>query len=175
MRLFVSLPIIGQLEQQLKTLPRKGLNAEWVHPKDYHITLRYLGDADIEQLEDIKQSLKRIKTKSFGIEIEGLSHFDAKNGAILYANVQSKRKITALAAEINLKMQRNGFEMPNKPFVPHITVAKMVSARDLNGYLRANNKKIRASWRASGFELVESGDLADNMPRYKILQRYDLQ
>ena len=175
MRLFVSLPISSQLETQLKSLPQKGIDARWVHEKDYHITLRFIGDAQEEQLESIKESLNRIKVSSFSIEIEGLSHFTGQNTNILYANVQSKRKITSLAAEINLQMQKNGFEMPQKPFVPHVTLARLRNSRNLDQYIKANSRKIRASWKAGAFELMESGKPQDNMPRYTLLQRYDLQ
>lgn len=175
MRLFVSLSISSQLETQLKSLPRKGIDARWVHEKDYHITLRYIGDAQEEQLDDIKESLNRIKISSFGIEIEGLAHFNSQNSNILYANVQSKRKITSLAAEINLQMQKNGFEMPQKPFVPHVTLARLHNSRNLDQYIQSHSRKIRASWKADAFELMESGNAQDDMPRYKLLQRYDLQ
>lgn len=175
MRLFVSIPIIHHLKEQLQSLPRKGIDARWSHPEDYHITLRYIGEATAEHLESIKQGLETIKIKGFGLEIEGLSYFMAKSEHILYANVQSKRKITTLTAEINLKMQNSGFEMPNKPFVPHVTVARINNSSKLDQYLSSNSKKVRAGWKVSRFELMESGNSAEGKPRYKMLQGYDLQ
>jgi 2'-5' RNA ligase len=124
-RLFVALPLPVQGARLLADLPRAGIDGKWSHPDDLHITLRFLGDLAPESLPDIKSALARVRRPPFGVEIAGLGFFDNKRGTVLYARVDSTRKMNALCGDITDALTPLGFDFSLRPFVPHITLARL--------------------------------------------------
>lgn len=99
----------------------------WVHLEDYHITLAFLGNADLEQLqivlEKIKESLRKLPP--FELKIQGLDIFGRKEyPRILWASIFESQPINNVRDIVYKECVKAGFDLDNKPFVPHITVAR---------------------------------------------------
>lgn len=174
-RLFIALPVASQFREQACALPRKGLEARWTHPDDLHITLRFLGDITPAVGQDVQALLTRIQRPDFMVEAEGLGFFQNRRQSVLWAAIKSTRKLTALAGDINELLLPLGFEMPHKPYVPHITLARMKKPQGLQSYIERNSHKIKAGWQADGFGLYLSAEPGDTGRRYKLLQKYSLK
>lgn len=174
-RLFIALPVSPALKEQLCALPHKGLEARWTHPDDLHITLRFLGDIPAGQADEIRNLLPRIRRPSFNIEVAGMDYFQTGRQVILWAAVRSTRKLTALAADINEIMAPLGFEMPNKPYVPHVTIARMKRPAGLERYIGQHGAHIKDSWTAEEFALYRSAAPDEKGSRYSKLKTYFLQ
>jgi 2'-5' RNA ligase len=173
-RLFAALPVPDSFAAKIAALPRRQLDAEWVPPEDLHITLRFLGEVEEGKAEEVRAALASIRKQPFPVEIEGLGAFHKKQGSVLWAGIASTRKLTALAADINLAVERLGFEMPRIPYVPHITLARLKSARGIDAYIEAQGRRLRHSWQAEGFALMESGiPGGESGARYKIDSFFD--
>jgi 2'-5' RNA ligase len=177
LRLFVALGVSNTLKTQFSKLPRGGLDApRWAHIDDLHITLRFIGEADEARLSEIESNLSRVRAAPFNIVVKGLSIFEKKKQSVLFAPIESHRKITHLCAEVTDALTRAGFEFPVRAFMPHVTLARLKTARDLNGFIVKNFNHINADWRVESFGLYESADsLNDDTARYKILKNFDLQ
>ncbi|WP_286923341.1 MULTISPECIES: RNA 2',3'-cyclic phosphodiesterase [Lysinibacillus] len=99
----------------------------WVHLEDYHITLAFLGNADLEQLQivlgEIKESLRKLP--SFELKIRGLDIFGRKEyPRILWASIFESQPLNNVRDIVYKECVKAGFDLDNKPFVPHITVAR---------------------------------------------------
>jgi 2'-5' RNA ligase len=173
MRLFAALPVPESFAAKIAALPRKIPGAVWAPPEDLHITLRFLGEVEENKAAQIAESLARIARPPFTVEIEGLGVFHKKSGSVLWAKVASARKLTALAADINAAVEKLGFEMPRIPYVPHITLARLKTARGLDACI--SGQGVRHSWQAKGFALMESGGESDGESgaRYRIDHFFD--
>lgn len=175
-RLFIALPVSRELTGVVQALPRGGLDApRWLPADDLHITLRFLGDVDASLIPDLQAVLARIRRPSFELKVSGLGFFDTGREGVLWAVPEGVRKITALAADINEALQGLGFDMPRKPFIPHITLARTASARGLAAYAEKHGGRIRAGWQVDEFLLYRSGgDPVENASNYSVVARFAL-
>ena len=174
-RLFVALAVPPDLREKLSALPHKGLDANWSHPDDYHITIRFLGDLAAERLPVIEQALSRVRRPPFGMEVGGLGVFANKNQSILHAQVPSVRKLETLCADITDVLVPLGFDFGLRPFVPHVTVARVKGQRGLADYIARHGRLVAARWQAAEFHLMRSASPDGVGRRYTVLQTYPLR
>lgn len=99
----------------------------WVHMKDYHITLAFLGSVHQQQLQPVIELVRNaIKDeKAFPLQIQGLNVFgNNKSPRILWAAVHQENKLFQLQRIVHEKCLEAGFTLENRPYHPHITLAR---------------------------------------------------
>lgn len=173
-RLFTALPIPSSASRGLQDLPRRGIDARWSHPDDYHITIRFLGEVESGLVPAIESALARVRRPPFGVEVRGTGLFENKQQAVLYAMIESTRKLTALCADITAALTPLGFDFGTRPFVPHITLARLNRRHGIEDYMRRNRNEPRASWRADDFRLMQSGNADTQGRHYTTLSSWPL-
>lgn len=175
-RLFVALAVPEQLKKQIKSLPETLLDFKnRTHPDDLHITLRFLGETEPDQLGRIEQALNEVRAPSaFNIEVSGLDRFGKKDKAVLYAAVPSLRKIALLVDDISRRLEPLGFVRESKPYIPHVTIARLRSERNVEDYIRRFGPRVRCQWKAAAFHLMKSAAVEEEAKRYSILRSYEL-
>ena len=174
-RLFTALAVPPELRAQLASLPRKGLDAKWSCPDDFHITIRFLGDLEPERLPEIETALARVRRAPFGVEVQGLDAFENKHQTILHAKVQSVRKMEALCADITDELAPLGFDFGVRAFVPHITLARLKGARGLDDYMARHGRSVTARWQVMEFHLMLSAAPDAAGRRYTVLRTCPLR
>lgn len=121
-RLFIGIElpekIKNRLEHQLLALQvtPKG----WVMPHDYHITLLFIGAAELESVPAILNKLREISFTPFEIELTGIHFFGRR---IMYVKCTPSLGLTQLKEKIDAKFPEF-VSNENKPFVPHITIKR---------------------------------------------------
>lgn len=174
-RLFTALTVPGDLRAQLAALPRKGLDANWTHPDDFHITIRFLGDVAEDRLPDIADALSRVRRNAFTVEVRGLGVFENKKQAILHAAVGSTKKLEALCADTGDALTPLGFDFGTRAFVPHVTLARVKTMRGVSDYIARHGHAVSARWQAREFHLMRSASPGQpEGKRYSILQSWPL-
>jgi len=128
---FIAVPlplsIKNALNEKCETIKTKMHFKRRVHLEDYHITLAFLGNADLEQLqivlEEIKEGLRKLPP--FKLKIQGLDIFGRKEyPRILWASIFESQPLNNVRDIVYKECVKAGFDLDNKPFVPHITVAR---------------------------------------------------
>ena len=184
-RYFVALPVPPDLKARYQTFQKEysGGTLRWAHKDDLHITLRYIGFSAEDKAEEIAGKLAEIRFLKFHIAVDGFGFFENKKQTVLYAAVQSTRKLTALCTDVTDKLQQTGLTFTPRPYVPHITLARMNKNQTTNVRQTIERYKtdFRSTWEATSFCLMRS-NTASNMGnkdtepvRYDILQRYNLR
>lgn len=173
-RLFVALAVPATAASDLLKLPRTGIDARWLHPDDLHITLRFLGDLDPDRIPAIRDVLARVRRPPFGVEIGGLGFFDHKKDGVLYARIDSTRKLNALCGDVTDALTPLGFDFGVREFVPHITLARLKGSRGLRQYIENKGKIHIQGWQANEFGLMQSGAPDTAGRRYRALAQYPL-
>ena len=156
-RLYVALPAPADLAQQAAALPRTLRGAHWAPPGALHITLRFLGDLDPERAQAAAQALALVRRAPFTVAVAGLGLFAHVDGDVLYARVESVRAVTDLCARVTDRLTPLGFDFGARPYVPHVTLARLPPRMDLFKYMKINDKKIRCQEMADEFHLLRSG------------------
>lgn len=173
-RLFIALPIPIALKDSVRNLPRT-LQGRWLHEDDLHITLRFLGEIEVEKQATIKTALTAVKRPPFFIEADGLNCFHHKDQSILYINIASTKKLTTLCADITDRLTPLGFDFGTRPYIPHVTLARLKKGiKNCDHYTKKNSRQIKTSWQALSFCLMHSGPADEQDCRYQIIENYPL-
>ncbi|WP_457621838.1 RNA 2',3'-cyclic phosphodiesterase [Persephonella sp.] len=101
----------------------------WVPEKNLHITYRFIGDVDLNELKNIYSALnKEINhTRSVNIQLKGVSAFpDIYNPRIFFIKVQDEDGyLEDINRSIQEKLSVLGYEKETRPFIPHITIKRL--------------------------------------------------
>ncbi len=175
-RLFTAIEIPAELKRKIAALPNIKLDFKSrSHPDDLHITLKFLGDVDAAMFPVIEDALDGMKKpKQFGMEVAGLGLFAKKDKKVLYAAIPSVRQISLLADQIAQKLIATGLTLEQKPYIPHVTIARLNDDRKFEEYKRQNERSIHAQWNVSAFHLMRSAAKENGEKRYSIVQSYSL-
>lgn len=175
-RLFTAIEVPDDLKKKIIALPNLKLDFKSrSRPDDLHITLKFLGDVDASLLTVIEDTLENMKKpKAFGMAVSGLGVFGKKDKAVLYADVESKRQISLLAENVAQKLVMAGLTLEQKPYMPHVTIARLKDDRNFEAYKKQHERSIHAQWTVSAFHLMRSAVKEDGEKCYSIVQTYNL-
>lgn len=105
-----------------------------VEPRNWHITLRFLGPVDDVTLDRVAMELSETIGEVQGsCTVRGLGAFpNAARASVLYAAVRDRdRLLSRLAAWCETAVRDVGLEADERPFVPHLTLARYRPRRDV--------------------------------------------
>ena len=108
-----------------------------MRPESIHLTLKFLGDVPRAALGPIATGLSKAvaNSRAFALELGGAGVFPNRSRArVLWVGVGGDvPSLIDLQSELDNAMSGLGFEMDRRPYVPHLTVARVndrASARD---------------------------------------------
>jgi len=143
MRLFVGLELPWELRQRVAMLAGGGIpGARWVPPENYHVTLRFIGEAPRYMAEEIDHALASLKAPGFTLSLAGVGTF-AKSGRSqsLWIGVERNEQLDRLQSKIETALQRCGLEPERRRFQPHLTLARLDGTAEAKvaGFVQAHN------------------------------------
>ncbi len=140
-RLFTALEIPDEIAERLTRLQRGIEGARWIEPKDFHITLRFVGDVPEDVAEDVDEALQTVAFDPFAIEIEGVGVFGGAKPHALWAGVRPSEALRNLQAHHESAMRRAGLKPETRNYTPHITLARLraVDAPEAYRFVETNN------------------------------------
>jgi 2'-5' RNA ligase len=122
-----------KLQDQFKQLD---LNASWVKPENIHLTLKFLGEVEINQVSQIFDPLHKtaLAFSSFNLRLSSLGIFPNWNRPrIFWIGLEDKEEIfKKLKKRLELELFNVGFPRDMKSFSPHLTLARLRSASNKN-------------------------------------------
>jgi 2'-5' RNA ligase len=151
MRLFIAIDLPADLRERLAALSNGFPGARWVAPENLHLTLRFIGEADGAQAQDIDAALTGLRVESFPVTLAGLGRFG--NGTklrALWVGVEVNPALEHLQAKVEQALRRAGLPPEGRKFKPHVTLARFKAGSNarLRDYLEAH-----ALFRAEAFEV----------------------
>ena len=116
-----------RLEKVRSTWSLQSTHKAIPHASDLHITLLYLGpveDVLLQKLSDRLTDLQEI-CSSFKLTIKNISSFgNPRNPRVIFASIEEEAKLKLLQKNVKTIAESLDFKVDQKPFVPHITLAK---------------------------------------------------
>ena len=153
MRLFIALSLPADLRERLCGLCSGLPGARWVAPENFHLTLRFIGEVDGREAEDIDAALSGIRFPRFPLTLSGVGQFgDGKRLRSLWVGVDSNEMLDRLQAKVEQAVQRAGQPPEKRKFKPHVTLARFKShpGDRLEGFFAA-----RSLFRCAPFEVAD--------------------
>ena len=125
-RLFVAVELPGTLRQRLAMLCRGVKGARWVDESNIHLTLRFIGEVEEPQAEEIADALDRLRAPRFPLALVGAGHFETRGKVrTLWIGIEPSPALMQLQERIESALQRIGLPPEGRRFSPHITLARL--------------------------------------------------
>jgi 2'-5' RNA ligase len=130
----------------------------WVGDEQLHLTLRFIGEVERPVANDIATALQALRSPAFGLRVKGVGKFERRNGGALWAGVEPKEPVAALAGKVERALQQVGLEPEHRAFSPHITLARWNrrNAEAVDAFLRRNSDLHSEPFEVDRFILFES-------------------
>ncbi|GAA4039823.1 RNA 2',3'-cyclic phosphodiesterase [Sphingomonas rosea] len=173
-RLFVALPVPPSVSERLLDCMDGPDALRWTEAEQLHLTLRFIGNVDGDLAEDVAHALASLHAYAFTLRLNGVGQFHHKGSGALWAGVEPREPVAALARKIKRAVQSAGAPPETRAFVPHITLARWSGpAPDLGPWLRAHGDLGGEPWPVTRFTLFES-HLTRHGPHYEPVLVRDL-
>jgi RNA 2',3'-cyclic 3'-phosphodiesterase len=153
MRLFVAIPLPDPLRSRLRSLCSGLPGARWVSPENLHLTLRFIGEVEGHDAEDIDAALSGIHLPRFPLTLAGVGDFGAgRRLRSVWVGVEANGMLERLQGKVEQAVQRAGQPPEKRKFKPHVTLARFKShpGAKLESYFAE-----RSLFRAAPFEVSE--------------------
>jgi 2'-5' RNA ligase len=125
-RLFIAINFKPSIIENIQNICFGVKNARWVSKEQMHLTLRFLGNYEGSQFNDIFDALKQVTITSFSLSPQGVGYFPLRgNPRVLWVGIKHSTELNTLRNSIDKNLSSIGVVHDRKKFHPHITVARM--------------------------------------------------
>ena len=152
--------IIGIQERLKKTI--KG-DIRWVRPEGIHLTLKFFGyvyQSDVANISlVVKNNVAYMKTLMLNVRNVGAFPTTTRPRVLWLGIDGDTDPLISLQAEMDTGFQEYGFKKEDRPFRPHLTLARVKEPKGLIGLAEAvkeNGDYVAGSFSVSGLTLFKS-------------------
>ena len=125
MRMFLGIAMPETVRARLAEAQGALSGGRLVHPEDFHLTLRFLGEASAFQLKDLEAELLGLEAPAFDLLLRGLGVFgNGHQVRALWAAIAPSPELEHLQGKIERACQQAGFDAERRKFKPHVTLAR---------------------------------------------------
>ncbi len=115
------------------------LNAQWVAPENYHVTLKYLGGVPPERVAAaVTDAVRTMKTPAFRsyikpllIEQKPVVLFPGGKPSVLWIEIIPTDTLQSLSLQMEVIQSGQGVRRDHRPYRPHITLAYCKPGADI--------------------------------------------
>ena len=102
-----------------------------VEGENVHLTLKFLGNVSTSRLAEVRSSLQQLTFPSFTAEIKGAGAFpNLKHMNVIWVGVnEGWTQVEQIYEQVEKLLSGVGFRRENRPFSPHITIARVRSGK----------------------------------------------
>jgi 2'-5' RNA ligase len=148
----------------------------WIRSGAWHLTLAFLGSVDERTAEQLRLRLARAAGRHppFEVALAGAGRFAQR---VLWIGVAGDRRaLVALAASAAAAARREHISVEDRPYRPHLTVARGAPGVDLRQAADALAGYAGPSWPVEHLELVESrlGQGAGGTAEHVVVEQWPL-
>jgi len=131
MRLFIAINFSPQTRSKIalvqNNLKAKSIKGNFTRIENIHLTLAFLGEIEPLEVENLINIMKTIKFDPFELEIDELGTFGR---ALWYCSVKQSHPLKTLQSNLNKLLKDNNFPTDDRPYKPHITIARNLILND---------------------------------------------
>jgi RNA 2',3'-cyclic 3'-phosphodiesterase len=171
MRVFIAIDLPKDVKEYLVSLQDHLPDAKMSKVKDFHLTLKFLGELTPDRVERVKQLLKEVKVEKFVAATTNIGVFPNENYVrVVWIGLEPEAEILKLQQQIETLLSKEfGKE---KSFKPHLTLAR-IKFCDKNFIQQL--KGIKTEQKTFGVERfsIKESILSPNGPEYKDLAVYN--
>ena len=174
-RLFVAIRPPQQVRDLLLDAMDDSADFRWQDEEQLHLTLRFVGEVERPLANDLGDALRQIRSPPLGLRIAGVGRFEQRSSGALWAGVEPKEPLAALAAKVERACQQIGLDPERRAFHPHITLARWKGrrTREAHDFLERTRGLSSEPFAVDEFILFQSL-LSRHGAHYEAVERYEL-
>jgi len=113
------------------------LEGSFTEKNNFHLTIRFIGEADDLQITKIKEVIERtvLQISPFELLVNNLGIFKRKKTNILWIGVEEHGVLSELHEELSILLKEFKIPFYDKLFMPHITLGRRVLFNEDSEYL----------------------------------------
>lgn len=131
MRIFIAINFSESVKDSIQALSdgihAGSLRGDFAVRDNLHLTLAFIGET--VRIETLKHLLDDLPREGFQLVVEKHGHFARPEGDILYLGIRRSAPLMELAATLRTRLSEAGFPTEERPFKPHITLARRQKCR----------------------------------------------
>ena len=115
--------VTTQLRQRLEGVP-----VRWVPAEKIHITLKFLGDVSVANIDMLKKIMKSVAPahQAFEISVGGLGAFPKPHDPrVIWVGLEIPPELVVVRHGIETEAARLGYTQEERPFSPHLTLGRV--------------------------------------------------
>jgi 2'-5' RNA ligase len=144
-RAFIAIELSPEIQERLEGVSAQlkgrleGAPVRWVPIENIHLTLKFLGDVSLSNLDMLKKILAGVSSmhRDFEISAGGLGAFPKiQNPRVIWVGLEAPAELAGLQHAIDQETARLGYAREDRPFSPHLTlgrVSRNATAGDIHG------------------------------------------
>ncbi|MFH1520548.1 MAG: RNA 2',3'-cyclic phosphodiesterase [Candidatus Micrarchaeota archaeon] len=174
MRVFVAIQVPDNIKKKAELVGRE-IEQEGVVPvkqENMHITLKFIGDVEPEQVEIIKKRLQSVEHRKIECNLNGAGVFpNEKYVKVVWIGAESNGEMEKLAIKIHDALAEYSNE---EKFSAHLTIARVKKKLEIKEFLAKHDDENFGKIAVKKFELIQSvlGEVGG--PRYITLASFNL-
>jgi 2'-5' RNA ligase len=166
--------VLKRITEAQTLLVKTGADLRLVEPQNIHMTLRFLGNITLGMVDKIHEEMKKVQFVPFDVKLRGLGAFpDVRYPRVCWAGItEGADQLRSIFSQLEPRLRGLGFATDPKGFSPHLTIARVRSARnkaDLAKCISTNMECEFGLIRARCLRLKKS-DLTPRGPIYSVLR-----
>lgn len=142
-RAFIALAVPGEALDRCRGIQDRllelKLDGRFVRVERVHLTLKFLGNVHEGDLPAVEEALRECADPipPFELGVSGVGAFPhASSARVVWVGVRFGEELRRLQRRIEDRFQKLGFEREERPFAPHLTLARLRSRKNLDRLTR---------------------------------------
>lgn len=136
MRTFIAVDSNKEVVEELKRIQSTLSNGIFKKTEDYHITLKFLGEKNDNEIKEIINKLSQINFKSFELTLDRIGFFPNENFIRVIWVGTKEQEIYELQKKIDYKLLELRIPIENK-FQSHITIARVKDISNRKAFIES--------------------------------------
>ena len=130
MRLFIAIELPEDIKNYLRQIQQQLPEVRMSKAKDFHLTLKFLGEIDETMAENIKRELEKISFEKFSLTLSDIGVFpNERNVRVVWTGLKECKELIKLQKAVEAALRSFGFKS-DKRFHPHLTLARIKHVDD---------------------------------------------
>ena len=177
LRLFAALPVPDTVADHIGRIACGLDGAKWSPRDNLHITLRFMGNVNERQAEDIDAALDEVRFAPFDVELGGVGFFGNDEPHAIWLGVKINPTLLSLQKHCERACRKAGLEPDPRTYTPHVTICYLprhFSVAHVISFQQTNNLFTAPKWTADRFYLYASRTQGSGPSRYSHEAEYPL-
>lgn len=104
-----------------------GARIKLVEPENIHLTVKFLGDLEEPQIQEVSRVIEEISFDPFKFTVQGVGVFpNIRRPATIWAGItEGISELVEVFGLVNEGLDKLGFERDRRRFQPHLTIARV--------------------------------------------------